>query len=363
MLPALILALASHPDSISSTRIEVEGRHARLALRSEERTFLEAAPVDRDGDGRLSAAELRAGAWTLADCVREHYRVEALFEGAAPAPCPLDFVGLHGVENGSGLLAGKRALELDWTFELPADCQGLRVRSDLFVETNPLHRDQCEIVWNGAEPALRLLWSEDPEWSFLPAAARPGVVRQFLGLGIEHILGGYDHLAFLLALVVASRALSSLLWVVSSFTLAHSLSLGCAAQGWVVPPARAVEVVIALSIVFVALRNLFEREPRRLWPEAFGFGLVHGLGFAGALAETLAAQPQKLRALFGFNLGVELGQLAVVCVAVLLLALLRRTAHAGSLPTGARLAPLRVRVATSLVVATLGSYWVVSRAF
>lgn len=360
MLLALLLALAAHPDSVSSTRIEVEGTQARLALRSEERTFLEAVAVDRDGDERLSAAELRAGSWALADYVREHYRVEALRAGAAAAPCELEFSGVSALENEGGLLAGKRALELRFRLLLPEACEGLRVHSELFAEANPLHRDQCEIAWNGAEPATKLLWVEDPEWTFRAAGTRPSVVREFLGLGIEHILTGFDHLAFLLALVVASRALRSLVGVVSAFTLAHSVSLACAALGWVVPPARIVEVVIALSIVFVALRNLFEREPRRLWPEAFGFGLVHGLGFAGALAETLSAEPQKLRALLGFNLGVEAGQLAVVCCAVALLWMLRRVARAR---TAERLAPAGVRFATSLLVALLGSYWAVSRAW
>ncbi len=364
MLLALFLGLAAHPDSVSSTRIEVSGTHARLALRSEERTFLEAQPVDRDHDGRLSPEELRAGSWALADYVAGRYHVAVLLAGAAPAPCTLEFVDLRALENGSGILAGKRALELDFTFELPAGCEGLRVASELFAESNPLHRDQCEIVWNGGEPATKLVWVEDPSWDFRPLSGeRPSVVREFLGLGVDHILTGYDHLAFLLALVVASRGLRALVGVVTSFTLAHSISLGCASMGWVVPPARAVELVIALSIVFVALRNLFEREPRRLWPEAFGFGLVHGLGFAGALAETLSIEPQKLRALFGFNLGVELGQLAVVCVAVALLALAQRASRVERREPVRRLAPRGVRLATSLAVAVAGSYWVVSRAW
>jgi hydrogenase/urease accessory protein HupE len=361
MLIALLFTLGAHPDSISSTHIEVTGAHAQLEMRSEERTFLETAPVDRDGDGRLDAAELRAASWTLADCVEQRYLVAPLVAGEARDPLALRFVGARALESGSGILAGKRALQFSFEFDLPEGCEGLLVHSTLFVEANPLHRDQCEIVWNGGAPATKLLWSEAPSWTFRArAAARPNAVLEFLGLGVQHILTGFDHLAFLLALVVASRGVRSLVWVVTSFTLAHSLSLYCASMGWVVPPARAVEVLIALSIVFVALRNLFDDRPRRLWPEAFGFGLVHGLGFAGALSETLSAHEQRLRALFGFNLGVELGQLAVVLVALALLAAARRvmrTENAG------RLAPRWVRLSASLCVALLGSYWVVARAF
>jgi hydrogenase/urease accessory protein HupE len=361
MLIALLLSLAAHPDSVSSTHIQVTGTHVSLELRSEERTFVETAPVDRDGDGKLDAAELRAAAWTLADYVTQRYHVAPLVDGAVRDPSELRFLDARAIESGSGILTGKRALQLSFECELPAGCDGLRISSALFVESNPLHRDQCEIVWNGAAPATKLLWSEAPSWTFRALSdERPNVVREFLALGVEHILTGFDHLAFLLALVVASRGLRSLFWVVTSFTLAHSISLGCASMGWVVPPARAVEIGIALTIVYVALRNLFEDRPRRLWPEAFGFGLVHGLGFAGALAQTLSAEPQKLRALFGFNLGVEIGQLCVVLAAVGLLAAARKLARAES---GGRLAPRGVRLSASLCVALLGSYWVVSRAF
>ena len=357
---ALLLALCAHPDSVSSTRIVVHEQHVQLLLRSEERTFLEAAPVDRDANGTLDAQELRAGAWTLADYVTSRYALVPL-RGEEPLP-PLEarFVDVRALASGSGILAGKRALELEFELELPRGCEGLAVRSSLFVEANPLHRDQCEIDWNAEPPATKLLWSEAPVWNFRASSTeRPSVVAEFLALGVQHILTGYDHLAFLLALLVAARGLRGLVGVVTSFTLAHTLSLGCASLGWVVPPARLVEVVIALSIVFVALRNLLDDRPRRLWPEAFGFGLVHGLGFAGALAETLSAEPQKLRALFGFNVGVELGQLAVVLVVAGVLALARNRARPEE---QARLAPRRLRFAVSLLVALAGSYWVVSRA-
>ncbi len=360
MLIALLLSTLVHPDSVSSTRIVVRAEHAQLLLRSEERTFLEALPLDRDGDGKLDEAELRAGSWTLADYVASRYRLAPLCGAEALPPLAARFVDARALQSGSGLLAGKRALELEFELTLPRGCTGLVVSSGLFVESNPLHRDQCEIVWNGGPPATKLLWSEDPSWTFRAhSSERPSVVGEFVALGVHHILGGFDHLAFLVALVVASRSLRALVGVVTSFTLAHSLALGAASLGWVVPPARLVEVAIALSIVFVALRNLFEDRPRRLWPEAFGFGLVHGLGFAGALSATLSAESQRLRALFGFNLGVEIGQLALVLLAVALLAVARRGARTEA---SGRLAPRWVRLPASLTVALLGSYWVVSRA-
>src|SRR5689334_520258 len=148
MLIALLLAFALHPDSVSSTRIVVRGQGVQLWMRSEELTFLQVLPLDRDGDGTLDAAELRAGAWTLADYVASRYRV---------APLEPRFVDVRALASGSGILAGKRVLELEFAAELPAGCAGLTVSSSLFRESSPLHRDQCEIVWNDEAPATKLL--------------------------------------------------------------------------------------------------------------------------------------------------------------------------------------------------------------
>jgi len=362
MLIALLLAFPVHPDSVSSTRIVVREERVQLLLRSEERTFLEVLALDQGGDGLLDAAELRAGSRALADYVASRYRLLPL--GGVPlsgAPLALGFVGVRAIASGSGILAGKRVLELEFASVLPGACDGLEVTSTLFVESNPLHRDQCEIVWNELAPATKLLWSEDRTWVFRRhSRERPNVVGEFLALGVRHILEGFDHLAFLLALVVASRGLGALVGVVTAFTLAHSCTLAAAALGWIVPPARIVELLIALSIVFVALRNLLDDRPRSLWPEALGFGLVHGLGFAGALSLTLSAEPQRLRALLGFNLGVEIGQLAVVLVALALLAGARAVRPSDA---AGRLAPRWVRIPASWTVALFGGYWVVSRAF
>src|SRR5689334_8269818 len=119
MLIALLLSSLAHPDSVSSTRIEVAGAHAALALRSEERTFLESVAVDRDGDGRLDAGELRAGSWALADYVLARYQVAPLVGGETRAALEPRFLDVRALEPGSGILAGKRALELSFELDLP----------------------------------------------------------------------------------------------------------------------------------------------------------------------------------------------------------------------------------------------------
>ena len=158
------------------------------------------------------------------------------------------------------------------------------------------------------------------------ARARPGFM-EFLRLGIGHILTGFDHLLFLCALLLGCRRLKPMLLVITGFTLAHSVTLALAALEVVTLSPRVVEPLIALSIVIAAAKNLMGAEkPWYLYVLTCGFGLVHGFGFAGALRATgLAANGAELALpLFAFNLGVEVGQLAVAAVFLPVLFGLRR---------------------------------------
>jgi len=178
----------------------------------------------------------------------------------------------------------------------------------------------------------------------------------FLKLGVEHLLTGYDHLLFLLGLLVACRRFSSMALMITSFTLAHSLTLALAALDVVTLPGQVVEPLIAASIVFVGVENLLRREePKGRWALTFTFGLVHGFGFAGVLKSIGlgSAGAPLLASLFSFNLGIELGQLALTA---LFFPLLWRL---GKLPVFARYG----RTAISVVVALMGTYWLVQRIF
>jgi len=167
----------------------------------------------------------------------------------------------------------------------------------------------------------------------------PGVVRMdprwyhaamlFVSLGIRHILSGVDHLLFVLCLVVPFRRFRSLVFIVSSFTVAHSITLISAAMG-VVPEALwfpvLVETLVAASIVYMALENIVGARMQRRWLIAFGFGLVHGFAFSFALRQSLQfAGGHVALSLLSFNLGVEIGQLMVLAVAVPVLSLVFRT--------------------------------------
>jgi hydrogenase/urease accessory protein HupE len=181
------------------------------------------------------------------------------------------------------------------------------------------------------------------------------VVRKFIPEGIHHILIGPDHLLFLVGLLLLGGGIRRLLLVVTSFTLAHSITLTLAALDVFSPPARIIEPAIALSIVYVGFDNLLVKEGRdvRAWI-AFAFGFIHGFGFANVLREMDLPRRALGWSLFSFNFGVEIGQMLVVLVVASALAALRsRSEKAGR----------QVAFAGSLVVIAAGAFWFVQRVF
>lgn len=184
------------------------------------------------------------------------------------------------------------------------------------------------------------------------------VMLAYTVIGIEHIVWGFDHFFFVLALVLLLSGWRRIAWTVTAFTLAHSITLVGTTLGWLSLPQRPVEAVIALSIVFLAV-EIIKMKPGELrlseqfpWVVAFLFGLLHGFGFAGALAEIGLPQNAVPLALFGFNLGVELGQLAIVAGALLVLAVARRY---NSVLLG------WLRVATAYVIGSVSMFWLLER--
>ena len=195
--------------------------------------------------------------------------------------------------------------------------------------------------------------------------ASPGsfeVVRTYTVLGIEHILTGFDHLLFVLALVILVKGLRRLIATITAFTLAHSLSLVAATLGWVHVPGPPVEASIALSIVFVAGEIIHTKDgrpgltQRYPWVVAFTFGLLHGLGFASALAEVGLPQRAIPVALFFFNVGVEIGQLLFIAAVLTVTAAARRITRRIRVPQ----LPWLWRV-PPYAIGGIASYWVLER--
>ena len=168
-------------------------------------------------------------------------------------------------------------------------------------------------------------------------------------LGVEHIIGGIDHLLFLLALLALTTSLWQTVKIVTAFTVAHSITLSLAVLGFVKVPPSIVEPLIAASIVWVAVENLVAPAgAARRWLVAGAFGLIHGLGFASMLVELGVPKDAVLRALVGFNIGVELGQLAFVAVVM------------PPLVWASRRVP-RLTQILSVIVALVGAVWLVQR--
>ena len=180
----------------------------------------------------------------------------------------------------------------------------------------------------------------------------------YLKIGVQHILpGGADHILFVLALFFASERLRSLLVQISAFTVAHTVTLGLAAAGVIEPPASIVEPLIALSIAFVAMENIFFKDISRWRPLiVFTFGLFHGMGFAGFIREVGLPPGQFWSSLIGFNLGVEIGQLAVVIAAAIISIPIKN----GLQNIGRRYRTV-VAVPGSIVIAGVGVWWALTR--
>lgn len=205
----------------------------------------------------------------------------------------------------------------------------LRVNYDLFADLDPQHRGLLNLRFGGAtQTAVLAPGNGARRFELVDRLGPLGQLTDYLREGVIHIWQGYDHILFLVSLLLPSvlvldrkrwrpaprfnGSLSDAAWVVTAFTLAHSLTLSLAALGYVDLPSRWVESAIAASVIAAALNNLFPWLHHRRASLAFGFGLVHGLGFASVLSDLGLPGGSRLVCLLGFNLGVEVGQLAIV---------------------------------------------------
>jgi hypothetical protein len=208
----------------------------------------------------------------------------------------------------------------------------LVVQDDIFDVLGPDHHTLAKV--EGPSGIQQFAFTPDSRVARFPIVGHRISVRptgSFFLLGIHHIITGYDHLLFLLALLLRGGDLPSLIKIVTAFTIAHSVTLSLAVLEVIILPDRLIEAVIALSIAFVAAENLFGGPAMsRRWLISFAFGLVHGFGFSFALRELGLPAHGLLLSLFGFNVGVEVGQAVVVAASLPFLLLLRRTRWGGT---------------------------------
>ena len=318
--------------------------------------LLVAAPAARAHDQPGLHVELRREARRLVVSLAADDGAMALagrVEGEAFLSATRRAMSLRAADGGPVVLAGRQAAGDRVVFE------GVDPGGDLLLSLSLFGGDDegeaFVRIGDGADArALRVELPGVVRWEQGAAPAPGADVTAFVVSGVEHIATGYDHLAFLLVLVVVSRRLTEVVRVATAFTLAHSVTLALAAFDVVRVPSAPVESAIAASIVAAALGNVLAPQAGHRTTIAFAFGLVHGLGFSSGLAELLeGAAASRVSAVLGFNLGVEAGQLAVLVVAAPLLVAWRRRA------------PVvygRVCVrAASVAVAALGLFWLVER--
>ena len=248
----------------------------------------------------------------------------------------------------------KRDVRLEFHFAASGRPAFLDVQCRLFPY-DPRHRTFLGIYENGHLERQEIFQSDAQAVSYSVGATQVigAVVRQFVAAGIHHIFIGPDHILFVVGLLLLSGGVGQLLKIITAFTVAHSITLGLATFGILSPPASLIEPAIALSIVFVGIHALLganRRDPRMLF--AFGFGLIHGFGFANVLQEMVLPRAALGWSLFAFNGGVEIGQACIVAVVAPILAMVHRRSQ-----------PAFARIVTTAAVAVTaaGGFWFFQR--
>lgn len=341
-LAALALGAAparAHPMTVAYADVALEERQALVSLSVNLFELDLLLSLDRDGDGTVSPSEVEAARPRLAEYLASRVSVSSR---GAPLPARLDGVRLGRSADGRAIL------EADLRYQAEESLRDVAIRCEPLADLGPDHRTLARIA--RGEDVTEFAFERGAVYR-VSQASLGGHFLQFLRLGVFHIFTGADHLLFLLALLLAGGTLLQVVKIVTAFTAAHSLTLSLAALGLVHLPSRLVESAIAASIVFVALENLFRRGQDRRWLVSFAFGLVHGFGFAGVLAEMHLPRSDLLASLLAFNLGVEVGQVAVVAAILPLLALLRRGTAYRTVVTSA-----------SALILVMGLFWLSQRA-
>jgi hypothetical protein len=356
LVALVVLALAAlgnaEAHTLSVARVHVTTTDATGVLVEVDLPLAELAretALDTDADGRLTWGELAAARTAVEALVQDG--LVLLREGE---PCALQSQDFGVRRYDEGPYAAARLVS-----GCP-DLTGAELDYRLFFAGNARHR----AVVSSSSGQIAIATAAAPRIAFDQPG---GGFFAFVIEGVYHIAIGFDHIAFLLSLLLGAAlrrehgrwrgardfraSLTVAATVVTAFTLAHSITLSLAALQLVVPASGPVEIAIAASVVLAALNNVWPVITRRLWLLAFGFGLVHGFGFAGVLGELGLPVNARASALIGFNLGVELGQLAIVALALPLLYAVRRWPAY----------PRAVMAPASLALAACGGFWLIER--
>ena len=342
----------AHPPGLSSADLTIkpEGVDAKITFAVQD---IEAfVPMDKDQDAEVTEAEMDAATSNIARFVSNEIII--LSDGKAIPATARNIVKFDQQNNAT--------IELQYPAK-PLTSVG--IQSKLLAKLPPDHKQYVTIrAANSKELGKKLLTQQSnsletylhPEASQPPENQPTSTFVDFLKLGVEHILTGYDHLLFLFSLLVVTRSFWPALKIITFFTIAHSITLALAGMNFVDIPSSIVEPLIAASIVYVGLENIVRKDKvttKQRCILTFCFGLVHGFGFAGVLREMDISSLETgiLVPLFSFNLGVELGQIAVAAIVLPLIWWLHGNEIIGKylVPTG------------SILTCLAGIYWLLER--
>jgi hypothetical protein len=342
---------SAHSTGLSYLDLSVDGTAVRAALDLPVQDLAQPLNLDANGDGKVDDADIAARQPELVSWFGQNLRLSGDDQPCQPA-------------GGAAELRDGTLLTLHQTYQCPAGVGRLAVESALGETVGAGYSVFVEVRRPGARADRALLRGDERAHTFVATSSQSATdtALEFVQLGLHHILTGYDHLLFLLTILVCGGSLGRLLGLASALTVANTLTLSLAATRTAVLPSRLTESAIAAFIGCLAVVNMFDA-PRRLpgqqeplglrlrWLLACGFGLVHGSGFASTLLERGMPHAHLPLALGSFNVGVELGQIAIIAVSYPL------RVHAGR---HAWYRPLAVRV-SSLGVLCVALYWLYRR--
>jgi hypothetical protein len=355
VLIAWVAPARAHQSSVTYSTATVDGASVDYRIRIAVGDLAE--PAGRDPTATVAMAELDAATWAQV----ASYVTARVAISSETGPCP--------PTNATARADGDHA-EVTWRATCAAPIATLTIAYDLFFDLDPSHDAALRVIAPGHEPADTILVADAARFVWDLSTAPPSGAWAFVRAGMHHVATGLDHVAFVLSLLIAvvivgagggweRRAMVPAVRAtaarVSAFTVAHSLTLVAAALGWVALPGRPVECAIAASIVWTAVAAAVRPDARGGWMIAFGFGLVHGLGFARMLAPLLPGDAVVVP-LLCFNLGVELAQLAIVAVALPI-------AWGLAAAIGARAYRRYALPAAATVLGGFGLIWLIERLF
>jgi hydrogenase/urease accessory protein HupE len=378
LFAALTTPASAHEYSASFTTIELAKTETVMTFSIDELSVIELAGGDSNQNGQLETEEMKAIQSKLESVISEMVTLKMNNEAQTSS-----LLGMKQTMKGQ-----VPQIELKLSYPAPSPSQPISLTDTLYETDSKTNYVNLLSVVYGDHTSTAALSGGSRNWSMIvtendyarfkekaetpiidPASASVTDIQSgektpseshantsgwfsFLKLGMHHILFGFDHLLFLLTLLIVRQSFKQLALVITAFTIAHSITITLTVLGWIQVPSLFVEAVIAISICYVAIENIFRKEIRHRSILTFLFGLIHGMGFAGILLEMNLPKGTLALNLASFNIGIEVIQLAIVALLLPLLSFLHRWKHARI-----------VVMSISGLAFILGAIWLVQRLF